>query len=76
MVVPYYLVVPGYCLTLLLKQDEHPIDLAFYSLLWSLAIVSSVFSLDTLLGTLGPLALNPFVPTVTIAVSAFNHYHR
>ena len=75
-VFPYYLVVPGYCLTVLLKQDKQPLDLIFYSLVWSLAVVGSVFSVETLFQGSSALPLSATVPALTLALNVFDYYQR
>lgn len=73
---PYYLVVPGYCVTILLRQNKHIVDLVFYTFVWSLAVVGSVFAVETLFQSLSSLPLGAAIPVLTMAVAAFDHYFR
>ncbi len=73
-VIPYYLLVPGYFVTILLRTTGI-LDRLFYSLAWSLAILASVYSLAAI-GTITDVPLELVIPALTIAIMAYDYFYR
>ena len=69
---PYYLLVPGYCATTLLGKNEGFVELLFFSVCWSLAIIASIIAINSL--GLASLPLNVTVPVITVLILALMHY--
>lgn len=74
-VVPYYLFVPGYCVALLLLQGGTVIDRVFYSVVWSMVIFASLYSIQTVVPGSANLPLNVAIPVLTIVVFVYDHLH-
>ena len=72
LLMPYYLLVPGYCATSLLGKSRGFIEFLFFSVSWSLAIIASVVAINSL--GLASLPLNVVVPFVTVFILALIHY--
>jgi len=72
LIIPYFLIVPGYCITFLLNRSASIVDRLFYSLAWSLALLTAVVSLETFNSGL-PLSI--VIPAVTLLVLGFNYVH-
>ena len=68
---PYYLLVPGYCATTLLGKSKGFVELLFFSVCWSLAIIASVIAINSL--GLASLPLNVAVPVITVFILALVH---
>lgn len=73
-VIPYYILVPGYFVTLLLRNTGI-IERLFYSIAWSVAILASVYSLGTI-GDTPYLPIELIIPTLTILLLAYDHFYR
>ncbi|HEV2227183.1 MAG TPA: hypothetical protein VGR56_10320 [Nitrososphaerales archaeon] len=74
-VLPYYLIFPGYALTLVLRQTEGVIQTVFYTLVWSLAIVGSFYSLATVAPVLAKIPLSGVIATLTLVLTVYAYYH-
>jgi hypothetical protein len=74
-VVPYYLFVPGYSVALLLLQGETVIDGVFYSIVWSVVIFASIYSMGTVVPGFSIIPLNLIIPTLTVIVFVYDHFH-
>ncbi|HEV2139125.1 MAG TPA: hypothetical protein VGR53_09815 [Nitrososphaerales archaeon] len=74
-VLPYYVIFPGYAFSLVLRQSEGIIQTVFYSLVWSLAIVGSFYSLATVTPTLAKIPLSGFISTLTLVLTIYAYYH-
>jgi hypothetical protein len=72
--IPYYLLIPGFCVTLLLRQAETIIDALFFSVAWSIAIVASVVSIEGL--GYSQLPINIVIPVLAVVILALVHYRR
>ncbi len=75
-VIPYYVLVPGYFVTLLLRETDTVVERLFYSVAWSLALLASVYSVKTLTPAYQYLPINVVIPSVTIVLLAFDYFHR
>jgi len=69
---PYYLLVPGYCVTTLMEKKQAFIERLFFSVCWSLAIIASVVAINSL--NLASLPLNAAVPVITVFILAIVHF--
>lgn len=76
LVLPYYLLLPGYAFSLLLGQTEGIIRTGFFSLVWSLAIVGSVYSVTTVVSNFATVPISGVVPILTIIITGYVYYHR
>ncbi len=74
-VVPYYLFVPGYSVALLLLQRGTAIDRIFYSVVWSIVITASLYSMETVVSGSMIIPLNVIIPILTMIVFAYDHFH-
>ncbi len=74
--VPYYLVVPGYALTTLLSEGQGIAGKAFYSVAWSVALVASVYSLQSVAPQSEGLPIPVIVPALTLVFFTYNRFHR
>jgi len=72
--IPYYLLIPGFCITLLLRQARTIVDGLFFSVAWSIAIVVSVVSIEGL--GYSQLPINIVIPIFTVVILALVHYRR
>ena len=74
--VPYFLFIPGYYVTLILKHTESNLEKLFYTFAWSIAIFASVYSLASipLSNQFPPVPL--IVPSLTIVLLVYVHYHH
>jgi hypothetical protein len=73
-VVPYYLFVPGYSVALLLLQRGTVIDRIFYSVVWSMVIFASLYSIETVVPGSTVIPLNVIIPYLTIIVFVYDHF--
>ncbi|MDG6902227.1 MAG: hypothetical protein JRM80_09740 [Nitrososphaerota archaeon] len=71
LVVPYYLLVPGYCAAVLMKNVDSMLGRLFFSVSWSLAIIAAFAALNGL--RIFQLPLNAAVPIVTVLLLALGH---
>jgi hypothetical protein len=72
-VVPYYLFIPGYSVALLLLQRGTVIDRIFYSVVWSMVIFASLYSIETVVPGSTVIPLNVIIPYLTIIVFVYDH---
>jgi len=75
-ILPYFLVVPGYFVALILRNTGTLLETLFYTLAWSAAILLSVYSLQTIIPGSGSLPIKLVVPTLTVFLLAYDHFHR
>ena len=76
LILPYYLLVPGYAFALVLRQAEGVTQTFFFSLVWSVVIVTSVYSFLTLAPPgLNGVPLGGVIPAVTMVLTAYGYYH-
>lgn len=69
----YYFVVPGYFVTLLLRETSTILDRVFYTIAWSLAIVATVYAIEQI--AYPDLPTNLAVPAFTVVLLAYDHFH-
>ncbi len=73
---PYYLFVPGYTFSSLVSRNERLIGKAFYSVIWSVALLASVSSLQSVAPQSQGLPLAVVLPILTLIFLSYNHFHR
>jgi hypothetical protein len=76
LLLPYFLFVPGYFVTLLLRNTGSLLEKLFYAVAWSIAILLSAYSVETILpdNTLLPIQL--VLPLLTILLLAYDYFRR
>jgi hypothetical protein len=74
-VVPYYLFVPGYSVALLLLQRGTVIDRIFYSVVWSVVVFASLFSVESVVPGSTIIPLSVVIPILTMVVFVYDHFH-
>lgn len=72
--IPYYLFVPGYCVALLLQRGT-VLDRIFYSVVWSVVIFASLYSIETVVPGSAIIPLNGIIPALTVFVVVYDHSH-
>jgi len=75
LILPYYIIIPGYAFSQILRQTEGNIQTLFYSLIWSVAILVSFFSLATVAPSLSSVPLSGVIPILTIIFTVYSYYH-
>ena len=75
-VIPYYLFVPGYSVALLLLQRGTVIDRIFYSVVWSMVIFASLYSIGTVVSGFAIIPLNAIIPILTMIVFVYDYFHE
>jgi lipopolysaccharide export LptBFGC system permease protein LptF len=76
LVLPYYIILPGYVISLVLRQGKGITQTVFFSLVWSVVILGSIFSLTTLAPNLSAIPLSIVIPIITVALTAYAYYHK
>lgn len=76
LVVPYYLLVPGYVLSVLLYRSLRKIGRLFSAVVWGLVLVASVSSLEGIAFGYEIVPLSAVIPVFTLVIFAYNHFHR
>jgi len=74
-ILPYFIILPGYALSMVLRQAEGIVQTFFYSLVWSVVILGSVYSLTTLSSSLSAIPLSALIPVLTVILTAYSYYH-
>ena len=72
LVMPYYAIVPGYCLTLLLRETAALTQRIFYSISLSLVILLTFHSLTTLDRPLSVVPVGLAAPIFALVVLGYN----
>ena len=67
---------PGYFVALLLRQTGTLLERLFYTITWSIAILLSVYSIDTITPGSQSVPINLVIPVLTIILLAYDHFHR
>jgi hypothetical protein len=73
-VILYFFLVPGYFVTLLLRETGTILERVFYSIAWSLVILVSVLSLESLEPQYQFIRTDLAVPVLTIVLLAIDHF--
>jgi hypothetical protein len=72
-VLPYFLLVPGYYIASLLDSGGKLMDRIFYTFSWSVATYVGVYALSTIVsGSFLPITL--IVPLITIVLLTYEYY--
>lgn len=66
--IPFYLFVPGYLVTVLLRNTSTVIEGFFYSLAWSLAIITAVYSVQTIPTGFQFIPVAVIVPAIAVVL--------
>lgn len=74
LVLPYFLFIPGYFVTIVFHDTTTLIEWLFYTFAWSIAIFVSVYAIRTVVpgGFFPPTVI---VPAVTILLMVYVHFH-
>jgi hypothetical protein len=75
-ILPYFILVPGYFVTLILRNTGTLLETFFYTIAWSTAILLSVYSLETIIPGSQSLPIKLVVPALTIFLLAYDHFHK
>ncbi len=73
--IPYYVVIPGYCFSLLAGRSETLSSRIFYTFGWSLALLCGVVALESLNTKAQNLPLSILIPLMTLVVFVFDYFH-
>jgi hypothetical protein len=74
LVLPYFLFVPGYFVTIIFHDTATLMEWLFYTFAWSIAIFVSVYAISTVVaGAVFPPTV--IVPAVTILLMVYVHFH-
>ena len=73
--VPYYLLIPGYTLSGLLSESRGIVASAFNSVIWSLALLAAIISLQSIVPGSGDLPLSLILPLLSLLFFVFGHFH-
>ncbi|MGD0636650.1 MAG: hypothetical protein ABSA72_01240 [Nitrososphaerales archaeon] len=76
LILPYFIIVPGYLVTLILRNTGTLLETIFYTIAWSTAILLSVYSIQTIVPGSGALPITLVVPALTIVLLAYIHFHK
>jgi len=76
LIFPYFLVVPGYFITLLLRNTGSLLERLFYTITWSVALFLSVYSIESILPGNQLLPIELVIPGLTILLLAFDSLRR
>ena len=75
-VVLYYVLVPGYCISSVVRLEETTLGRAFFSVIWSLALLATASSLQSVTRSQGQIPMSLIVPAVAIVFLVYGHFHR
>jgi len=75
-VIIYFVLVPGYCISSVLRYTGTIVEGLFYSVAWSLALVLAVSALESLNPNQAQIPISVLVPAVAIIFLLYGHFHR
>jgi hypothetical protein len=75
LVVPYYLIVPGYCITLLFSPERTTVDYLLFSFAWGTALLASVVAIRDIFPSYDSIPINVVIPLLTIVFLSYDHLH-
>jgi hypothetical protein len=75
LVVLYYLVVPGYCITLFFRQERTIVDFLLFSFAWSVALLAFVVAMKDIFPSYYSIPTDIIVPLLTIIFLTYDHLH-
>lgn len=75
LVVPYYLVVPGYCITLLFRQERTAADYLLFSFAWSVALLASIVAIRGVFPSYQSVPINIMIPCLTVVFLSYDYLH-
>jgi phosphoglycerol transferase MdoB-like AlkP superfamily enzyme len=73
LVVSYYIIVPGYCITLLFSQERTTAYYLFSSFAWSMAILASIVAIRDIFQPYDSIPINIVVPLLTVVLLSYDH---
>jgi hypothetical protein len=76
LLLPYFLMVPGYFIARLLRSTGSLLETLFYSIIWSITLFLSAYSVETILPSSQLLPIEIVVPGLTILLLAFDSLRR
>ena len=76
LILPYFLFVPGYFVALILRNTNSLLETVFYTIAWSMAVLLSAYSLQTIIPGSQNLPIKLVVPALTIFLLVYVHFHR
>jgi hypothetical protein len=76
LLLPYFLFVPGYYVTLLIRNTDSLLEMLFYAVAWSVAILLSAYSVETILPGSPLLPIQLVVPALTILLLAYDYFRK
>ncbi|MDA4126854.1 MAG: hypothetical protein OK452_06605 [Thaumarchaeota archaeon] len=71
-VVPYFLVVPGYYADLLVHRSSTFIERTFYSVAWSSTLLAAMVAIKSLDYSYQPVPIDVIIPSIAIIFLAFD----
>lgn len=75
LVVPYYLIVPGYCITLLFRQERTTVDYLLFSFAWSVTLLASIVTIRDIFPSSQSVPINIVIPWLTVVFLAYDYLH-
>jgi len=72
-VIFYYFLVPGYFVTLILRETGTILEKLFYSIAWSLAIIASFVAITSI--GYADLPTSVIIPAITIVLMTYDYFH-
>lgn len=75
LIVPYYLIIPGYCITLLFRQERTAVDYLLFSVAWSVALLASVVAMKKIFPSYYSIPINIIIPLLTVVFLSYDYLH-
>ncbi len=75
-VVLYYVVVPGYCISSVMRSTKTITEGFFFSVVWSIALLASVASFESITPNQAHIPISLIVPAVTVVFLVYGQFHR
>jgi hypothetical protein len=73
---PYFLFIPGYFFASLLEETGTILERLFYTLIWSVTIFGTVYSIETIMPSNQLFPISLVIPVLTLLLLGFEYYHR
>ncbi len=74
--VPYFILVPGYCLSLVVNRQEPLAGRLFYTIGWGIALISGVAAVESLNPLQQSLPLSIVIPLITVILLVSDYLHE
>ncbi|MDA4123740.1 MAG: hypothetical protein OK456_11225 [Thaumarchaeota archaeon] len=75
-VVLYYVLVPGYCISTAIRFTKTVEDGLFFSVVWSLALLAGVSALQSIYSNQAQVPTSLVVPVIAVLFLVYGHFHR